>query len=85
MATRIIYPLHDGEIAIIYPTGVIAVEEIALKDVPAGVPYKFIDDEDIPKDPIFRNAWSADFSNPDGYGIGPEAWALKNPNKVFFK
>ena len=49
-------------------------EVVARKDVPAGVPYKIVNSEDLPQDHTFFNAWEADFSNPDGYGIGPEDW-----------
>ena len=42
--------------------------EIAFKNVPQGLPYKIINSEDIPADRIFRNAWTFDFNNPDGYG-----------------
>ena len=49
-------------------------EEVARKDVPVGVPYKIINHTDLPEDQTFFNAWEADFSNPDGYGIGAEAW-----------
>jgi hypothetical protein len=47
--------------------------EIARKDVPAGLPYIVIDDSELPPGD-YREAWDADFSNPDGQGIGPEAW-----------
>lgn len=36
-------------------------------------PYRIIDAADIPADRTFRDAWTADFSAPDGYGIGAEA------------
>lgn len=69
----IIYP-HATGIAIVTPTGLMDILQVARKDVPAGVPYLIINDTDLPQDPEFRNAWEADFSNPDGYGIGAEAW-----------
>jgi hypothetical protein len=34
-----------------------SIEEIALKDVPEGKPYKIVDVSDIPTDRTFRNAW----------------------------
>ena len=71
---RIIYPNSEGGISIIIPTGELPIEEVAKKDVPAGVPYLFASVEDIPSDRSFRNAWEADFTNPDGYGIGADAW-----------
>jgi len=64
---KIIYPLDDG-IAVIHPTGVLTVEETAKKDVPAGVAYLIVEDSDIPEDRTYREAWTADFTTPDGYG-----------------
>lgn len=42
---RIIYPTDDGGIAIIVPAPEcgLTIEEITVKDVPAGVKYKIID------------------------------------------
>ncbi|GAA2821579.1 hypothetical protein [Aminobacter aminovorans] len=50
------------------------IEEIARKDVPAGVPYRIVAATDIPEDRSQRELWTADFSQPDGYGIGAESW-----------
>lgn len=69
----IIFPSENG-IAVIHPTGELTIEDVAAKDVPAGVPYRFIGIEDLPVDRIFRNAWQADFSAPDGYGMGSDAY-----------
>jgi hypothetical protein len=74
MDQRIIYLNAEDGVAIIIPSGEIAIEEVARKDVPAGVPYKIVDVTDIPEDRTFRGAWEADFSNPDGVGIGADAW-----------
>ena len=46
----------------------LSLEEICVKDVPTGVPYRIIDSSELPADREFRNAWEADFTNPDGYG-----------------
>lgn len=81
MNQRIIYPTDDG-VAIIIPTDEIAVEEVARKDVPAGVAYKIVDAADIPTDRTFRGAWEADFSSPDGVGIGADAWFAEQAAKV---
>jgi hypothetical protein len=71
---RIIYP-NDDTIAVIIPcTDKIPVFEIARKDVPPGVPFLIVSVDDIPSDRTYRAAWSADFSNPDGHGIGHDAW-----------
>jgi len=71
---KIIYPQENGLVAVITPTGDLPLEEVCRKDVKAGRPYLIIDDSDVPEDWSFRNAWEADFSNPDGYGIGSDAW-----------
>jgi len=58
MNKRIIYPSDDG-VAVIVPADCgLTIEEIAAKDVPAGVSYKIVDVADIPEDRTFRNAWS---------------------------
>jgi hypothetical protein len=58
MNERIIYPKDEG-VAIIIPAPEcgLTIEEIAAKDVPAGVAYKIVDVSDIPEDRTFRNAW----------------------------
>ena len=70
----IIYPNESGTISIVFPTGDLPIEEVAQKDVPAGVPFRYADTKDFPSDPGTRDAWTADFSSPDGHGIGSEAW-----------
>ena len=57
MNKRIIYPTDDG-VAVIVPADCgLTIEEIAAKDVPAGVSYKIVDVADIPSERLFRNAW----------------------------
>ena len=46
----------------------LTIEQIAEKDVPAGVPYKIIDVADIPADRTLRNTWKVDMTNPHGVG-----------------
>ncbi|MBX3583547.1 MAG: hypothetical protein KF810_16805 [Rhizobiaceae bacterium] len=75
---RIIYPNGDG-VSVIYPdpkflVAGFTVEDAARKDTPAGIPYRIVNDDDIPVKDELRNLWTADFSDPDGYGIGPDAW-----------
>lgn len=69
---RIIYQNNDGGVNILIPTPEClethTIEEIAAKDVPAGMPYKIVDVSDIPSDRTFRAAWEADISEPDGVG-----------------
>jgi hypothetical protein len=62
MNSRIIYPNDDGGISIIIPAESV---EAAMKDIPAGKPYKIIDSADIPADREFRNAWTADFTDTE--------------------
>jgi hypothetical protein len=58
MTQRIIYPTDDGGVAIIIPADCgLTIEEVARKDVPAGVAYKIVDVADIPDDRTFRDAW----------------------------
>ena len=71
---KIIYPNPDGGIDVIISTGELPIADVAQKDVPAGTPYLIVEDDVIPSDRSFRNAWEADFSNPDGYGIGADAY-----------
>lgn len=56
---RIIYPTDEGGVAVIVPAPEcgLTIEEIAAKDVPAGKPFKIVEDTDIPTDRTFRNAW----------------------------
>jgi hypothetical protein len=76
MNQRIIYPTDDGGVAIIIPAPdcELPIEEVARKDVPAGVPYQIVDETDIPTDREFRDAWEVEIVEPDGYGIGADAW-----------
>ena len=56
---RIIYRLPDGGVAILTPNpdSGLTLEQIAAKDVPAGVPFRIVEAADIPTDRTFRNAW----------------------------
>lgn len=73
MSPRIIYLTDDNTVAIIIPTpealSVHSVMEVALKDVPAGKPFKIVDSSVIPSDRTFRLAWEVDVSSlTDGIG-----------------
>ena len=59
MNQRIIYPTDEGGLSVIIPAAEcgLSIEEIAAKDVPAGKPFKIVEDTDIPADRTFRNAW----------------------------
>lgn len=54
---KIIYKTETG-IAILHATGELSIEAVAQKDVPAGVPYRIVNDDEVPSDRTFRNAWS---------------------------
>ena len=55
---RIIYQTNEGGVAIIVPADCgLTIEQIAVKDVPAGKPYQIVDVADIPTERTFRAAW----------------------------
>ena len=59
---RIIYKTTENTVSVLLPapnwTG--TMEELAQKDVPTGLKYKIVEDELIPSDRSFRNAWEVD-------------------------
>ena len=61
---RIIYKNSDGGVSVITPApdalAIYGINTIAQKDVPAGLPYKIIDDTDLPSTRVFRCAWEVD-------------------------
>ena len=70
---RIIYQTENGGVAVIVPADEAlanhTIKEIAEKDVPSGLPYKIVEDSDIPSDRSFRNAWEVEESDlTDGVG-----------------
>lgn len=73
MSNRIIYQTDEGGVAIIVPSPEAleqyGIEAIALKDVPAGKPFKIVDTADVPSDRTFRGAWEVDAATlTDGVG-----------------
>lgn len=73
MEKRIIYKNTEGKVSILIPTkealSFATVEQIAEKDVPYQLPYKIVNNEDVPSDRIYRDAWEWDNSiTPDGFG-----------------
>ena len=69
----IIYQNVAGGVAVCVPTaealGVWGIEAIALKDVPAGRPFKIVNAADLPPDGPFFNAWEVDAAAlTDGVG-----------------
>jgi len=79
MNQQIIYTNDDGGVSILIPTGELPIEEVARKDVPAGTPYKIVDVSDIPEDRTFRGAWESNITEPDGVGLGYDAWFALQP------
>lgn len=70
---RIIYKTDEGGVAVIIPSPEAleqyGIEAIALKDVPAGKPFKIVDAADIPADRSERDAWTVDEAElTDGIG-----------------
>ena len=55
----ITYPQENGVLAVITPTGDIPIEEVAQREVPAGVPFTIVDRSTLP-DRYFREAWEHD-------------------------
>jgi len=74
MSQVIIYPQDNGIVAVVIPTSELFIAEVAKKDVPAGVPYLLINAADVPADRVAFEAWEVDFSDPDGHGIGADAY-----------
>lgn len=82
---RIIYKTDEGGVAVIIPTPKAleqyGIQAIAIKDVPAGKPFKIIDATDIPTDRSQRDAWTVDEADlTDGVGgesnefTGEQVW-----------
>jgi hypothetical protein len=70
---RIIYNQDNGVVAVIIPSPEAleqhGIQAIAIKDVPAGKPFKIVDASDIPSDRSEREAWTVDESElTDGIG-----------------
>jgi hypothetical protein len=70
---RIIYNQDNGVVAVLIPTqealDAHGIQAIAIKDVPAGKPFKIVDAADIPSDRSDRDAWTVDEADlTDGVG-----------------
>ena len=71
----VIYPNDDQTISIIYLNeSNLTKEEVALKDVPEGKPFKILKYEQLPEDTTFRGAWTFDFIDNDGHGMNNDEW-----------
>ena len=86
---RIIYKNTDNSVGVLIPTqealNFATIEQIAEKDVPKDLPYKIVQDTDIPQDRTYRDAWEWDNTiEPDGFGGESnefDAQLLENYNK----
>ena len=70
---KIIYKNESSGVSIITPTPEalkhMTIDEIALKDVPTGLPFAIVEDSEIPTDRTFRDAWTVDETTlTDGVG-----------------
>ena len=71
---KIIYKNESGGVSILHPTdealSFMTIDEIAKKDVPTGLPYKIVEDSEVPTDRTFRDAWTIDEATlTDGVGV----------------
>jgi len=59
MAKVIVYTTEDGYLAEVFPAANcgLTIEEIAEKDVPAGITYHIVNASELPTDRTFRDAW----------------------------
>ncbi|NBQ49957.1 MAG: hypothetical protein EBY40_05100 [Marivivens sp.] len=48
---------EENILAVVHPTGEVPIEQLAGMVVPEGVSYEIVDDETIPSDRTFRDAW----------------------------
>ena len=78
MPQMIVYPNGSGGVVLLKPILAcgIPLAEIARKDVPAGEPFRFVDESQVPEHTFFA-AFEVDFSTPDGHGIGAKAWFIE--------
>jgi hypothetical protein len=70
---RIIYNQDNGVVAVIIPTPEAlekyGIQAIAIKDVPAGKPFKILDASEVPSDRSARDSWTVDEADlTDGVG-----------------
>ena len=77
MLEVIISPSENGGIILTVPACDLPIEEIARRDLPEGTPYKIVPRSSLPSDWDFFESWEADFSSPDGFAIGFNAWNIE--------
>lgn len=69
----VIFKKTNNTVGVLAPTQAAlqfaSIEQIAEKDVPHNLPYKIVEDADIPSDRSNRELWEWDNSiEPDGFG-----------------
>lgn len=57
--------------------GNIDLKIIGEKDVPSGIPFIIISQDELPSEP--QETWEVDFSQPDGYGLSKDEFISKYP------
>lgn len=70
---KVIYKNLDNTVAVIIPVQkvitVVGAKALAEKDVPQGLPYWVVEDNDVPQDRTQRSQWVMDTDKePDGFG-----------------
>jgi hypothetical protein len=76
MNQLIVYTNDNGSVSVITPAPDcgLTIEQIALKDVPAGKPFKIIDASEVPEDTASWVVSDADLADGIGadYGVGSD-------------
>lgn len=68
-SSRIIYQVSDAPVSVLIPCECgLTLQEIGIKDVPAGVLFWIVSVDDLPAERTFRNAWELDVNE-----MGPSA------------
>lgn len=59
---RIVFERADGSIGIVIPApdSGLTTEQVVAQAVPLGAPYRFVEDDVIPTDRTYRDAWAID-------------------------
>lgn len=80
MAKLVIYKIESGGFGILYGAdgSDLPIDEVARKDCPAGSPFVIVDEEELPSSSYYADAWSVNFDEPDGYGVGVDRWLLEH-------
>lgn len=71
-----IYKENDSMALVVPPKGFDHVQAAEMA-IPFKHPFLFVPEKDIPEDLDTLGAWDADFSEPDGYGLGPQRYFIR--------